>query len=82
MSIIELDSQQKSEAVEKIKRYMSDQLDTDIGQFDAEFLMDFFAEQIGVYFYNQGLQDANTLLASKMEDMQHLLYELEKPVPR
>lgn len=82
MSMIELDNKQKADAVEKIKRYMADNLDTDIGQFDAEFLMDFFAEQIGVYFYNQGLQDANTLLASKMEDMQHLLYELEKPLPR
>nr|WP_233449279.1 DUF2164 family protein [Xanthomonas perforans] len=26
-----------------------------IGRFDAEFLLDFFTEEVGAYFYNRGI---------------------------
>jgi len=45
----------------------------------ARFLLDFFIEEIGPYFYNQALLDAQTLLEEKMEGMREALYEIEKP---
>ncbi|GAA6134725.1 DUF2164 domain-containing protein [Oceaniserpentilla sp. 4NH20-0058] len=80
MSELKLDSQQKKDAIEKIKRYFLHNLDQDIGQFDAEFLLDFFSSEIGSFFYNKGLQDAGVLVSEKLEDLQHALYEVEKPV--
>ena len=41
--------------VKKIKLYFSEELDQDIAQFDAQFLLDFFTDEIGPYFYNKGL---------------------------
>lgn len=79
MSKIELDSRQKSEVIEKLKQYFDKEMHQDIGQFEAEFLLDFFSKEVGSYFYNQGLQDANTVFQDKIEDIQQHLYELEKP---
>ena len=46
-----------------------------------EFLLDFFAREIGAFFYNRGLYDAQTLLASRMEIVAEAIYELEKATP-
>jgi len=82
MKNMTLNNQHKSDLVAKIKTYFEQNLDYDIGQFDAEFLLDFFAKELGVYYYNQGVQDAGQLVNEKLEDLQHTLYEIEQPLPR
>jgi len=81
---IQLDDAQKADAVIKLKQYfdqeMGQDIRQDIGQFEAEFLLDFFAKEVGAYFYNQGLRDAGTLFEDKIADVQQHLYELEKIV--
>ena len=79
MSLVEFSAAEKAAIVDKVKRYFEDQLDQEIGSFEAEFLLDFFAEQIGGHFYNRGLQDAQTVLTSKLEEVTDAFYELEKP---
>ena len=58
MSEIELDPDTKQEIVGRIQQYMLDELQLEIGGFDAQFLLDYFGEQMGCYYYNQGLADA------------------------
>jgi len=65
--------------VEKIKHYFEAELDQDIGQFDAEFLLDFFTKEMGVYFYNRGLNDAQAILQHRMESITDAIYDIEKP---
>ena len=79
MSKIEFTKEEKELIVQKIKLYFNDELDQEIGQFDAEFLLDFFSEEIGPRFYNQGLRDARAVLESKLENIDEALYEIEKP---
>ena len=62
----------------KIQLYMSEELDKEIGPFDAQFLLDFISEEIGPYYYNRGLYDAQTILESKMENITDAIYEIEK----
>ena len=50
---IRLDQKSKKELVERLQEYMADDLKIEIGGFDAEFMLDFFAEQIGGFYYNQ-----------------------------
>lgn len=78
MSEIKFSKEEKDTIVRKIQRYFNDELDQNIGQFDAEFLLDFFSEQVGVYFYNQGLADAQTVLESRLENITDAIFELEK----
>ena len=63
----------------KIQLYFNDELDQDIGQFLAQFLLEFFTEEVGPYFYNRGLTDAQAVLEARMESITEALYELEKP---
>ncbi len=63
----------------KIQLYMREELSQEVGQFDASFLLDFFAEEIGTFFYNRGLYDAQAILESRLENIAEAIYELEKP---
>ncbi|WP_339618014.1 DUF2164 domain-containing protein [uncultured Gilvimarinus sp.] len=72
-------AEEKDILVKKIQLYFDQELGQDLGSFDAQFLLDFFAEQIGPYFYNRALFDANTVLQEKMDSMSDALYEIEKP---
>jgi len=79
MSNIEFSKEEKELLVKKIQLYFNDELDQKIGQFDAEFLLDFFSEEVGAYYYNRGLQDAQAILESKMDAITDAIYEIEKP---
>lgn len=78
MAAIKFSDQQKNEIVEAIQTYFEKELDQDIGQFDAEFLLDFFSEKVGPYYYNQGLNDARAILDDKLDTITESFYELEK----
>jgi uncharacterized protein (DUF2164 family) len=79
MSKIEFSDNEKEIIVRKIQLYFREELDREIGQFDAEFLLNFFAEELGTYFYNRGLYDAQAILEGKLESVAEAIYELEKP---
>lgn len=78
MSEIEFSKEEKEVIVKKIKLYFREELEQDIGQFDAQFLLDFFSEEIGAYFYNRGLYDAQAILERRMDDISETISELEK----
>ena len=79
MAIIDFSSAEKEILVRRIQGYMREELEQEIGQFDAEFLLDFFAEEVGAYFYNRGLYDARAVLENRLEDITEAIYEIEKP---
>ena len=79
MSNIELSKDETTRVVDKIKTYFSQELNQEIGGFDAEFLIEFFSRELGAYYYNRGLSDAHTLLLEKTEEIGYLIQELEKP---
>jgi len=76
---IEFSDIEKAAIVGKIKLYFREELDQDIAQFDAEFLLDFFSEEVGAYHYNRGLGDAKLILEQKLESITDAFYEIEKP---
>ncbi|MBT3203340.1 MAG: DUF2164 domain-containing protein [Gammaproteobacteria bacterium] len=78
MSKIEFSNQQKEVIVTKIQRYFEQELDQDIGQFDAEFLLDFFSDQVGAYYYNQGLQDAQAVIQGSLLNISEAIDGIEK----
>ena len=78
MSEIEFSKEEKDILARKIQLQFSEELDYEIGQFDAQFLLDFIAEEIGPYFYNRGLYDAQSILEKRMESITEAIYEVEK----
>lgn len=79
MSSIEFSAAEKEVITVKIKRYFVEELDYEIGQFEAEFLLDFFAMEIGGYYYNRGLYDAQQVLEERLDSIKEAIYEIEKP---
>ncbi|WP_375204164.1 DUF2164 domain-containing protein [Hyphococcus sp.] len=79
MTDIEFSAGEREAIVTEIKAYLRDDLDVEIGGVDAGFLLDFFAEKIGGYFYNRGLYDAQALLSKRIEEIGEAIVDLEKP---
>jgi uncharacterized protein (DUF2164 family) len=78
MSKIEFSSEQRSTMVQKLQSYFDTELDQELEQFDAEFLLDFFSKEIGAHFYNRGLHDARAVFGSRIESIDDEIYAIEK----
>lgn len=81
MTAIEFNAEEKAVITQKLQRYLADELSLEVGQFDAEFLLDFISEEVGCYFYNCGLYDAQTVLSERFEDIGDAIVALEKFEP-
>ncbi|MFN3132837.1 DUF2164 domain-containing protein [Roseibium sp.] len=79
MPDLKLDKDTRARLNQQIRKYLSDELDTDIGNMEADFLIDFLTKSFGASFYNLGLKDAQTLIARKMDDINDELYGMEQP---
>ena len=80
MESISFSSEEKVRMVHKIKVYFNRELGEEIGQFDAEFLLEFFGKEIGPHYYNKGLQDAARVIESQTDAMKEALYTMEEPI--
>lgn len=76
---IEFNDREKQLIVKKIQDYFVEKLDSEITYFDSEFLLEFFTREIGAYYYNRGLYDAQAILDEKLENIKDAIYEIEKP---
>lgn len=78
MAKIKFDVDKKARLTSKVKSYFDEELGQDIGEFEAEFLIDFFINEIGKELYNQGVKDAQALLSKKVDDILDSFYDLEQ----
>ena len=75
--MIKFTKEETERLTRKVQLYFNDELDQEIGQFPAQFLLDFFSGEIGPYYYNRGLMDAQEVVNTKLSEA---IYELEQPV--
>ena len=81
MSVVEFSKEEKALITQKLQRYVATELGFDMGSFDAEFLLDFVSKELGCYFYNRGLYDAQTVVKARFEEMAEAIVVLEKFEP-
>lgn len=79
MAKIDFTPAEKAILVDKIKDYFSERLDQEIDRFDAEFLITFISSELGPYYYNRGLYDAQQILEERTESVRAAILELEEP---
>ncbi|MEM6512405.1 MAG: DUF2164 domain-containing protein [Pseudomonadota bacterium] len=79
MHRIEFSNGEKAVLVANIQAYFREELDQDIGQFPAEFLLEFFTREIGSVYYNRGLLDAQAVLQKRVDSIAEAIDELEQP---
>lgn len=80
MTELKLDRDTRSRLSAQIKHFLDRELDVEIGNMDAEQLIDYLIPSLGGRFYNLGLRDAQALLARKVDDINDEIYALEQTV--
>ena len=78
MKPIEFSKDERAAIVAKIRSHFDTELDQELGVLPAEMLLDFFGREIGGYFYNRGLRDAQAVVTAKAEDIADAIYGLER----
>ncbi|MBG6165166.1 uncharacterized protein (DUF2164 family) [Labrenzia sp. EL_195] len=80
MKELKLDKEVRSRLTAQIRNYMDEELEIEVGNMDAEFLIDFLSGSLGAHFYNLGLKDAQALFSRKADDITDEIYALERKV--
>lgn len=76
-SVIELSKEQKKIAAAKIKEYIMDNFETEIGGIQAEIFLDYVTDNIGVYYYNKAIADSLSFMTQKIDDLYLLMKDEE-----
>lgn len=80
MTELKLDKEVRSLLTSQIRNYLDEELEIEIGNMDAEFLVDFLSGSLGAHYYNLGLKDAQALFARKADDITDEIYAMERKV--
>ena len=74
---IRIERETRQRMVESVRRYFQQELDEEIGDLKAGFLLDFFLAEIGPTVYNRAIADAQAWMLGRVEDLEGSLYEPE-----
>jgi uncharacterized protein (DUF2164 family) len=78
MKPIRFSREETAEITQKLRAYFRDELETDLAPLPAEMLLDFLGREIGPYFYNRAVYDAQAVVAKKADDISEALAGLER----
>ena len=76
--MINISRKNRDKIAQDIQEWFRENLDQEIGNLDAEFLLDYFTENFGGFYYNQALSDVHSLIAEKTESLADRIYDLMK----
>jgi uncharacterized protein (DUF2164 family) len=60
---------QKAEIIASIQRYFAENLDGELSDIQAGFLLEFFMSEIAPFAYNKGVEDAQRYFIRATEDL-------------
>jgi uncharacterized protein (DUF2164 family) len=75
---IALSDERRSELVSAVRRFLAQEYEIELSEFQARGLLQFFIRQLGAPVYNQAIQDARAFLQDKLTDLEGEFYEPEE----
>lgn len=78
LAILTLTSEQESAAAERIKRFMAERFELELGSFEALEILELFTREIAPHYYNRAIFDAQAHLKERFESIESDLWALEK----
>jgi len=72
---IELDKQETKDVLASLQKYFREELDEELSEMRAKFLLDYILKEIAPLAYNQGIKDAETFFRGKLEDLSGACFE-------
>ena len=67
----------KKQALASLKRYVSENLEQEIGDLKADLLLDYVLREIGPTIYNQAIADAKAFFQERTADLDAVCYQKE-----
>ena len=74
---IKLTKDVEKRLIASIKRYVSENLEIDIGELQSSLFMQFCLEEIGPFVYNQAISDAQDYMQERALDLENSCYAPE-----
>lgn len=78
MKKVEFSKEERVAIAAHIQKYFADEFDVEIGNLSAELVLGFFSDEIGGYFYNRGLRDAQAVFRRQLDSIDDAIYGLEQ----
>ena len=72
---IELTKQEIADVVPSLQKYCRQELDTELSEMRAKFLLDYIMQEIAPIAYNRGVRDAEKYFRAKVEDLPATCFE-------
>lgn len=72
---IELNKQEVGDIIHSLQKYFREELEQEISEMQAKFLLDYVLKEIAPFAYNKGVKDAETYLMSKIDDLPAICFE-------
>ena len=72
---IELSKEEIGQIVPSIQQYFRDELEEEISEMRAKFLLEYFLKEIAPFAYNKGVKDAERHLRATVEDLSSTCFE-------
>ena len=74
---IKLSDETSQRVISSIKRYVSENMEEEIGDLKARMMLDFFLEEIGPSIYNKAIADAQAHMHERVGDLDGSCFEPE-----
>ena len=72
---IELSKQETTDIVASIRKYFREELEQELSEMHAKFLLAYFLKEIAPFAYNKGVRDAESYFRAKIEDLPGTCFE-------
>lgn len=74
---IELHDETRKKALASIKTYFEERFEEEVGDLQAQLLLDFFLEELAPSVYNKAIADAQAFIQERVVDIDATCYEAE-----
>ena len=74
---IEVNDEARRRMIESLRRYLSEEMEEEIGELKASLLLDFVLKEIAPTVHNQAVADAQSVLQDRVGELEETLYRPE-----
>ncbi len=72
---IQLSKPEIEAIVPSLRKYFKEELELELSEMRAKFVLDYFLKEIAPFAYNQGVKDAEMFFRAKVEDLPATCFE-------
>ena len=72
---IELTKEEIADVIPSLRRYFKEELELEISEMRAKFLLNYFLKEVAPFAYNKGVKDAESYFRGRVEDLSGTRFE-------